>query len=163
MLHGYIEVTWPLPDHSSNERVPDLPSRGGTPEVAGQYAAVLADGVDGAFDTVGLRAVAEVAQHQRGGPDGTDRVGPALTGDVRRRAVHGLEHRRTAPVQAQVGAGGESEAALKGAAEVSQNVGEQVRGDHDVDRVRPQHHAGCHRVQDRKSTRLNSSHLGISY
>src|SRR5262249_26473403 len=56
------------------------------------------------------------------------------------------EHGRTAPVHAQVGAGGEPEAALKGAAEVSQNVGEEVGGDHDVDCVRPQHHAGCHRV-----------------
>ena len=38
--------------------------------------------------------LAEVVEHQRAGPDRADRVGDALAGDVGRRAVDRLEHRR---------------------------------------------------------------------
>src|SRR3712207_7819452 len=38
----------------------------------------------------------------RSGPDGLDRVGDPLAGDVRRRAVHGFEHRRALALWIQV-------------------------------------------------------------
>ena len=50
--------------------------------------------LDRAQDAVVRVVVAEVRQHQRAGPDRADRVGDALAGDVGRRAVDRLEHRR---------------------------------------------------------------------
>ncbi len=49
--------------------------------------------------------LAEMAKHHRARPDLADRVGDALAGDVGRRAVHRLEHRRVFLLGIDVGAG----------------------------------------------------------
>jgi tartrate dehydrogenase/decarboxylase/D-malate dehydrogenase len=41
---------------------------------------------------LGRRLLAQVLQHHRGGPEGTDWVGDAFAGDVEGRAMDGLEH-----------------------------------------------------------------------
>ena len=41
--------------------------------------------------------LAEMLEHHRAGPDHADRVGDSLPGDVGRRAMHRLEHRREIP------------------------------------------------------------------
>ena len=47
--------------------------------------------LDRAHDRRGRIGVAEMLEHQRPRPDLPDRIGDALAGDVRRRAVHRLE------------------------------------------------------------------------
>src|SRR5437763_3811099 len=44
-------------------------------------------------DAGGGVGLTQVVEHERGRQDGGDRVGPAGAGDVRGRAVHGLEER----------------------------------------------------------------------
>jgi hypothetical protein len=55
--------------------------------------------------------VAEMIEHHRAGPDRADGVGDPLAGDVGRRAVNRLEHRRMRPLGVDVGAGRDAEAA----------------------------------------------------
>ena len=66
---------------------------------------------DGGNDAVVRGTLAEVIQHHRAGPDRADRIGDALTGDVRRRAVNRLEHRRRRPLGIDVAARRDAEAA----------------------------------------------------
>ena len=61
------------------------------------------------------------------GPDRADRVGDALAGDVGRRAVNRLEHRRVRPLGVDVAARRHAEAARDRRADVGQDVAEQVR------------------------------------
>src|SRR3984893_6588812 len=49
---------------------------------------------DGALDGRGRRGLTEMVEHHCARPDLADRVGDAAAGDVRRRTVHRLEHRR---------------------------------------------------------------------
>ena len=60
-------------------------------EVGGQDAGG-ADLLDGAHQQVGGGFLAEVFEHHRAGPEGGDRVGDALAGDVEGAAVDRLEH-----------------------------------------------------------------------
>ena len=71
-----------------------------------------------------------------------------LTGDVRRRSVDRLEHAWAAALRVDVGAGGDAHASGQGAAQVGEDVAEQVRSDHDLQRVRPEDEAGRHRVDE---------------
>src|ERR1051325_3586079 len=75
--------------YSYGERVTDL---GGT--ARGQRTTLLQVARDGVLDTDRLGLVTEVAQEQGDGQDRGGGVGLALAGDVRGRAVHGLEHGR---------------------------------------------------------------------
>src|SRR5262245_40596828 len=62
-------------------------------EIAGQDLALLDQALDGRYDRARSVRVAEMLDHHGAGPDLGDRVGGTLASDVRRRAVHGLEHR----------------------------------------------------------------------
>ena len=91
---------------------------------------------------------AEVVEHQGDGPDRGDRVGDALPGDIRRGTVDRLEHARFPPLGVDVGAGGDAHAAGEGAAEIGEDVAEEVGGDDHIERFRPEHEAGSHRVDE---------------
>src|SRR6478736_1527061 len=82
---------------------------------------------------LGLGGPPEVGQQH---PDRQDRrggVGLALPGDVRRRAVHRLEHARMAALGVDVAAGREPDAARDRRGDVGDDVAEQVVGDDHVE------------------------------
>src|SRR6185436_8564178 len=95
--------------------------------------------LDGAHDVRRRFRMAEMLEHQRAGPDGGERVGDLLAGDVRRRAVHRLEDRRVEPFRIDVARGGDADRAGGRGAEIRKDVAEQVRGDDYVEAVRVQH------------------------
>ncbi len=78
---------------------------------------------------------AEELEQHGGGEDGGDRVGDSLAGDVRGRAVDGLEHGRELSRRVQVGAAGEAHAADHDGGQVGEDVAEEVRGDHHVEHL----------------------------
>ena len=88
--------------------------------------------VDGFPYSVGRGGLAEELEHHRRGDDRGPRVGLPLPGDVGRRAVHRLEHRRPGAGRVEVGRRGPADAAGDRAAEVGEDVAEEVVGDHDV-------------------------------
>ena len=67
---------------------------GGAAEIAGAQLRIGQHLLDRGDDRGGGVLLAEMLQHHRARPDLADRIGDALPGDVRRRAVHRLEHRR---------------------------------------------------------------------
>jgi len=79
-------------------------------------------------------AVAEEVQHHRCRPDGGDRIGDVLAGDIRRRAVHRFKQRWQFAVRIQIGRWRDADGAGAGRAEVGQDVAEQVGRDHDAKR-----------------------------
>ena len=98
-------------------------------------------------DAVVQIAVAEVVEHQRAGPDRADRVGDALAGDVGRRAVDRLEHRRVLARSGLMLAPGAMPRLPEIAdADVGEDVAEQVRGDDHVERLRVGDHARRQRI-----------------
>ena len=98
-------------------------------------------GVDAARRVV----LADVAQHQHAGEDHRHRVGDVLAGDVRRRAVHRLEHRA---LFADVGAGRHAEAADEAGGEIGDDVAEEVRQQQAVKGLRLDHQFHAQRVDD---------------
>jgi hypothetical protein len=80
-----------------------------------------------------------VVEHEGRREDGGHRVGLALPGDVRRGAVDGLEHGGPGAVGVQVGARGEPDPPRYGAAQVGEDVAEEVVGDDHVVLLRRLH------------------------
>ena len=78
-------------------------------------------------------------QHHRAGPDHSDRVGDALPRDVRRGAVHRLEHRREIAFRIDVARRRDADGAGAGGAEIGEDVAEQIGADHDVEPIGMQH------------------------
>src|SRR5690606_18687773 len=76
--------------------------------------------------------LAEVVEHHRRREDRGDGVGLLLAGDVGGRAVHRLEHRRAGAGGDQVAGGGEPDPPGYRAAEVGEDVAEEVVGDDHV-------------------------------
>ena len=68
-------------------RVVALPPRSGVCSGVGGHA------LDRPHQPLGRGRLAQMLQHHRAGPEGADRVGDALAGDVEGRAVDRLEHR----------------------------------------------------------------------
>ena len=86
------------------------------------------------------RRLAEVLEHQRRAPDRTGRIrdpSPAMSG---RGAVDRLEHARGRRPRGDVRAGRHPHPALDRRREVGEDVGEQVRGDDDVEAPGVAHH-----------------------
>jgi hypothetical protein len=79
-----------------------------------------------------------VLEQHRARPDRPDRVGDPLAGDVRRRAVDGLEHRRQLAPGVQVGRRRDADGAGHRRHEVAEDVAEEVRRDDDVEAARAQ-------------------------
>ena len=77
-----------------------------------------------------------MAQQQRAGEDGAQRVGDVAPGDVRRGAVNRLVQAARAAAQAR--GGHHAEAARDGGALVGEDVAEEVAGDHHVELGRAQ-------------------------
>ena len=76
--------------------------------------------------------LAEVLEQHRHRQHRRRRVGLALAGDVGRRAVHRLEHRRVGAAHVEVAARGEADAAGDRGRQVGDDVAEQVVGDDHV-------------------------------
>src|SRR5258708_30748157 len=132
-----------VPDSSQRggDRLSDVAGRGLAADVArartlGQHA------LDRAHDGLARVLVSEVLEHHRARPDLPDRVGDVPARDVRRRAVHRLEHRREFAFRVDVARGGDADGAGAGGAEVREGVAEEVRPDHDVEPVRMLHEVG---------------------
>ncbi len=87
----------------------------------------------------------EVLQHQAGRQDQRGRVGDALAGDVRRRAVNRLEDGR---FSADVGAGREAETAHQPGHLVREDVAEHVLRHDDVELIRIHHQLHRRGVDD---------------
>jgi hypothetical protein len=94
----------------------------------------------------GGSGLAEVLEHQRARPHRAERVGDPAAGDVRRRAVHGLEHRREVALGVEVGRRRDPDAARHGRGEVAEDVAEQVRADDHVEARRVEHDLRAQRV-----------------
>ena len=118
--HGGSFLRCPL--EAGGDLVADL---GGGAGEAGDLGAGLAH-------TGGGVALAEVVEHEGRREDGGDGVGLVLPGDVGRRAVDRLEHGRTGAGGVQVGARGEPDPPGYRAAEVGEDVAEEVVGDDHV-------------------------------
>src|SRR5260370_16000041 len=81
------------PDRSGN-CCAEILRAGVAAEVRGAGASFRQDFVDGALDGRCRRALAELVEHHRTRPDLAGRVGESAARNVRRRAMHRLEHRR---------------------------------------------------------------------
>ena len=92
------------------------------------------------------RAVAEVVEHERGGPRRADRVGDAFAGDVGRGAVNRFEHRRVRARGVDVGARRDAEAAGNRGTDVGEDVAEEIRRHEHVERLRMRDHPRRERV-----------------
>src|SRR5690606_8882531 len=90
------------------------------------------------LDRGGGLGLAQVVQHEGGGPDLPDRVRDALARDVRGGPVHRLEEGRECALRVDVGAGRDADRAGAGRSQVGEDVAEQVRGYDDVEPVRVQ-------------------------
>ena len=114
-------------------------------------------GVHGCLDAGGVVGAAQVVEQQRHGGDGGGGVSHPETGDVGRRAVHGLEHRRELTGRVDVARGGQADAAGDCAGEVGDDVAEQVVGDDHVEALRVLHehdHGGI-------DVQVIDRHLGV--
>ena len=90
----------------------------------------------------GRLGVTEVVEHHHRRPHGADRVGDPLSGDVGRRAVHRLEHRRVLAGRVEVGRRRDADAAGDRGGEVAEDVAEQVGGHDHVEPLRLEHDLG---------------------
>src|SRR5579862_6733304 len=108
-------------------------------EIAGAQLLLGQHFFDRPDDGSGGFGLAEVLEHHRAGPDLPDRVGDTLPGDIGRRAVHRLEHRRKLAFRIDVARRRDADGAGAGRTEIGQNVAEQVRRHHDVELVGPEH------------------------
>jgi len=78
-------------------------------------------------------------EHHRAGPDLADRIGDALAGNIRRRAVHRLEHRREFALRIDVARRRNADGPGAGRAEIGENIAEQVGSDDHIKAIRLKH------------------------
>src|SRR4029077_5823112 len=83
-----------------------------------------------------LAAVADMIEHLCRTEDQRTRIGDALAGDVRRRAVYGFEDRG---LGADVRSRRKAEAADETGAEIRDDVAEEIRRDDHVELLGPHH------------------------
>jgi hypothetical protein len=104
-------------------------------------AALAQHRADRPRDRVGMRAEAQMPQHQERRDEKGHRVRAILPGELRRVTVNRLEHRH---VVAQIGAGDDTDAADQARTEIRHQVTVEVLHHHDVElvRVHDQLHAG---------------------
>ena len=105
------------------------------------------------------RLVPEELEHHRARPDLADRIGDALSRDVRRRAVHRLEQRRERPLGIDVRRRRDADRAANRGTEVGQDVAEQIRADDDVEDLRALHEV---RGEDVDVVRVGASRPGTA-
>src|SRR2546421_628390 len=91
------------------------------------------DALDRMHEPPRALVLAQVVEHHRGGPEGRDRIGHTLAGDVEGGAVDRLEHRGKLALRIQVRGGRDAEASRKRRGEVREDVGMQVRRHDHVD------------------------------
>ena len=85
-------------------------------------------------------------EHHRGAQNGRDRIGNAFAGNVGGRAMHRLEHRRIRSLGIGVRAGGQPQPAGDNAAQVRQQIAEQIRRHDHVEPLRTANKVHRHRV-----------------
>ena len=122
---------------SANSSVPAVPPRSRVRTVPS-----VEDGVVGLLDALAERFLVQVVQHHHAAHQAGERIRDALAGDVGRRAVHGLEHRR---VVADVGARHHAEPAHQPGAQVAHQVAVEVLHQEDVEAGRGPAPASCSR------------------
>ena len=110
-------------------RIDDLIRRALPSHIRRQIRTLPQHSVDSSLDLIRRCSVSKVAQHERSGTNGRDRVCPSKTLDVRRRTVHRLAHHEVATC---IHRGDESERADEGRRCVGQDVTVEVRCDENV-------------------------------
>ena len=108
-------------------------------ESQGETSVRLARG-NRVVNAAGRLGVPQVRQQQGHGADGRGRVGDSPAGDVRRRAVNGLEHRRVFARRIDVRGGRQADAPRDRRGQVRDDVAEQIVGDDHVEPGRVDHH-----------------------
>src|SRR6516165_374557 len=78
----------------SDHRVRDFASRGLTAQIRAMIGFVRQDCLDAQQKAVRGLLLTKVIEQQSGSPEGPDRVGNTLAGDIKSRTMDGLEHRR---------------------------------------------------------------------
>lgn len=96
--------------------------RRGVAAQIGREDARLAHILDNLHQLLRGLPLAEPLQHLRGGPEGGDGVGDALSGDVKGRTVDGLEHGRVLARGVQVACRGNANGASQSGSQVGQNI-----------------------------------------
>src|SRR3954462_1865592 len=94
-------------------------------EIGGAGTALGEDLCDRSLDGGCRVGLAEMVEHHRARPDLADRVGDAAPRDVRRRAVHRLEHRGVFALGVDVAGRRDAVRADAGGPEIGQDVAEQ--------------------------------------
>ena len=102
--------------------------------------------LDGANNAVVRTRHAEMVEHHRAGPNGSDGIGDATPRDVWRRAMNGFKHGGMLTLRVDVGPRRNTKTAGDRRAEIGENVAEQVGRDDHVERVRMRDHAGGQRI-----------------
>ena len=87
----------------------------------------------GTHDEFSRFVLAQIIQHHGACPDSRQRIGNVLAMNIRRGAVHRLEHARVTPGGIDIGAGRQPQTPLQRAAKVGEDIGKEIRGDHYVE------------------------------
>ena len=95
------------------------PPRSGVRTLPSASTAATADSTSRAAS-----AMLQMVEHHGGAENRGQRIDDALAGDIGRRAVYRLEHRRKAAQRIEIGAGGEPHAADDDGRDVAQDVAE---------------------------------------
>src|SRR5206468_9187468 len=138
-------ISWQLSD-LAHDRRGHVARRRSSAEIRRAALAAGNHALDRADDSIVEIAAAEMVEQQRAGPDRADRIRDALSGDVGRRAMDWLEHRRVRALRVDVRARRNAKTARDRRPEVREDVAEQVRSDDDVERLWMGDHARGQRV-----------------
>jgi hypothetical protein len=71
--------------------------------------------------------LSKMLQHLAGGPEGGDRIGNPLAGDIEGRSMDRLEHRRETPLRVDIGRWRDTKAARQRAGKVREDIGMKIR------------------------------------
>jgi hypothetical protein len=99
-----------------------------------------------------------MVEHHRRRPDLPDRIGDALPCDVGRRAVHRFEHRWILAFRVDIAGRRNADGAGARRTQVREDIAEQIRRDHDVERIGLQHEQRGENVD----VELVPLHVGIA-
>ncbi len=119
--------------------------RRGAAQIPGARLARLEHRAEAGHDAVGCGALVDVPEHQHRRQQQRGRVREPLAGDVRRAAVHRLEH---ADVAAEIGRADHAEAADQPGAQIRDDVAVEVRHHQHVELLRVHHQVHARRVDD---------------
>jgi hypothetical protein len=79
--------------------------------------------------------VPQVIKHHRTRPDLSDRIGNPLAGNVRRRAVYGLEHARVLALRIQIGRWRDTDGPSNCGTEIGEDIAKQIAGNDNIEPI----------------------------